>query len=859
MIPLHLSISGFLSYRDPVDLDLSAFHLACISGANGAGKSSLLDAITWSLFGIARKRDESVINMQSNAAEVVFTFAYENNTYRVLRSLRRGKSSVVEFHIQTGGSSGSEADSHWRPLTEHGVRETQNRIQQILRMDYETFINASFFLQGKADQFTQQRPGDRKRILGSILGLETWEEYRERAAAQRKLVERQIAGLDARLADIQIELNEETTRNNRLKELQKDLDQLAKACKTQEKALEAMRKMIATLAEQQRLVDTFQRQIDLSTRNLTELQDRRQQLEEQRLGFTTLIENANQIEAEYTTWKARRQELANWDETAAQFHSQETRRQAPMTEIEVARAQLEQELRTLQEGQASMDSQGVVLENLSSTMTQLENSLAESNTILQQREQLQKEMETARQAQADARAENPRLRQEMDTIKERIDQLEAVEGAVCPLCGQPLAEVDRQAMVEELNIRGKLLGDQYRTNQATLREGEQVISKLENRLAELTAVERDHQAKVQSLTQLKTKAEQIEQQQANWQANSTPRLAQVQKILETDSYAEPARRTLAQIDAELKKIGYDAAAHDSIRQAELQARTAEAEFNALEKARAALAPLESELTNLQNQVNRLQKEQARQKEEMDEANASLQAARDQAPDLDAAELELLGMQERENLLRLEVGAARQKVLVLEDLKTRHQELSSQREAQARLIGQYKQLERAFSKDGIPALLIEQALPQIEANANELLDRLSGGNMSVRFATQAAFKDKKREDMKETLDILISDSAGIRDYELYSGGEAFRVNFAIRLALSEVLAQRAGARLQTLVIDEGFGSQDALGRQRLIEAINLVQHDFAKILVITHIDELKEAFPNRIEVQKGERGSTIKVF
>ncbi len=89
--------------------------------------------------------------------------------------------------------------------------------------------------------------------------------------------------------------------------------------------------------------------------------------------------------------------------------------------------------------------------------------------------------------------------------------------------------------------------------------------------------------------------------------------------------------------------------------------------------------------------------------------------------------------------------------------------------------------------------------------------------------------------------------------MFSGGEAFRVNFAIRLALSEVLARRAGARLQTLVIDEGFGSQDALGRQRLIEAINLVRGDFAKILVITHIDELKDAFPNRIEVEKTPRG------
>jgi exonuclease SbcC len=151
------------------------------------------------------------------------------------------------------------------------------------------------------------------------------------------------------------------------------------------------------------------------------------------------------------------------------------------------------------------------------------------------------------------------------------------------------------------------------------------------------------------------------------------------------------------------------------------------------------------------------------------------------------------------------------------------------------------------------------LPQIEDKANELLDRLSDGQMSMRFVTQEKYKDEKRNDLKETLGIEISDTAGTRNYEMYSGGEAFRVNFAIRLALSEILAQRKGARLQTLVIDEGFGSQDAQGRQRLIEAINLVKKDFAKILVITHLDELKDAFPARIEVEKGERGSLVRVL
>src|SRR5512147_208427 len=107
MIPLRLRIVGFLSYREPVEIDFTSFDLACISGANGAGKSSLLDAITWSLFGQARKRDESVINSNPSvkAAEVALTFQYENNVYRVQRALPRGKANQLEFHILQQGSA----------------------------------------------------------------------------------------------------------------------------------------------------------------------------------------------------------------------------------------------------------------------------------------------------------------------------------------------------------------------------------------------------------------------------------------------------------------------------------------------------------------------------------------------------------------------------------------------------------------------------------------------------------------------------------------------------------------------------------------------------------------------------------
>src|SRR5512139_128589 len=223
MIPIHLRISGFLSYRDPVNLDFSQFDYACISGHNGAGKSSLLDSITWALFGEARGKSSDIINLHPDvkAAEVAIAFEHEGNTYRVQRTLPRNKSTVLEFQVKTPDG--------WRPLTEKTTRDTQARIEQTLRLDYDTFVNASFFLQGKADQFTQQNPGKRKEVLSTILGLEMWEEYKNRSAERRKLIEREVDGLEARLSEIDLELAEEESRRARLAELESMLKELTSA------------------------------------------------------------------------------------------------------------------------------------------------------------------------------------------------------------------------------------------------------------------------------------------------------------------------------------------------------------------------------------------------------------------------------------------------------------------------------------------------------------------------------------------------------------------------------------------------------------------------------------------------------
>lgn len=163
---------------------------------------------------------------------------------------------------------------------------------------------------------------------------------------------------------------------------------------------------------------------------------------------------------------------------------------------------------------------------------------------------------------------------------------------------------------------------------------------------------------------------------------------------------------------------------------------------------------------------------------------------------------------------------------------------------------------ALGKDGIQALLIEDAIPEIEQEANDLLARLTENQASIAIES---LRDLKKGGTRETLDINISDAQGIRPYEMFSGGEAFRIDFALRIALSKLLARRAGTSLQTLIIDEGFGSQDQEGLSRIMDALYTIQDDFEKVIIVSHLAEMKEQFPVHFYIEKGPNGSTVNII
>lgn len=854
MIPISLSLEGFLSYKEPVEIDFTSFDLACISGENGAGKSSILDGITWALFGRARKHDESVINLDSKRAEVSLVFEYEGNQYQVRRTNPRGETKELSLSIRA--DQGGDSKPVWNPLTERTMRETDQKITEILRLDYESFVNASFFLQGEADQFTQHTPAARKKILTQILGLEIWETYRARALESRRRAERELNTLDGRLTEIQAELAEEDQRQQLLKSLEKQLAEAQEKRQVAEKSLEELQSILTSLDEQHKLVESQAARLEENRSKLTKDENKLAQRMNEQAKYRETLDQAEAIQGAFQEWQAARDSLVKWEATAEKFRESEIKRQEPLMQIAAEKARLLQEETSLLSRQDEMKSNLERIPQLNTEKAKLQGQIEQALSDIQKRDSMIDQLDGARQRQAEAKAENPRLFKEMQELKKRIQELQDTEGALCPLCGQELSQKDRAALIEDLEKQGKDLGDRYRENQATLKEADQVVKDLQLEITQLSLADNRLRSLQAEVDRIDNQLESIDREKQEWNKNQLGVLESVQKTLAEETYAQDARQDLEKINAELKAIGYDAAEHDRVRELTNQGADIQAKKAELDKSEAALKPLDREISELEEQLEADRNSLDIEETEFEQARQHLETARESAPDTHQAERTLLDHKEKENILQRDVGAAQQKVAVLDNQKARQKELIAQREEITRRVKGYQQLEAAFGKNGVPALLIEQALPNIEAKANQILERLTGGDMSVRFITQREYKSSSRDDKKETLDIQIRDQAGIRDYEMYSGGESFRINFAIRLALSHILAQRAGAKLQTLVVDEGFGSQDSIGRQRLIEAINLVQGDFEKILVITHVEEIKEAFSTQLLVEKTPQGSQV---
>lgn len=219
------------------------------------------------------------------------------------------------------------------------------------------------------------------------------------------------------------------------------------------------------------------------------------------------------------------------------------------------------------------------------------------------------------------------------------------------------------------------------------------------------------------------------------------------------------------------------------------------------------------------------------------------------------------LREQDNELREELGNLKAKLVSIEETS---KEFARTKKKKATLVhnkklllnkmNDYSLLMNAFGKNGIQAYIIDNIIPEIQDIANDIIGKIV--DLRLDIWTQKWLKNGEKS---ETLDIVISDFNGARPYYNYSGGEKTLIDFALRIALSVILSRRSGTQIETLILDEPFGSLDARNKAKIMDAINYVRHrfQFKKIFLITHDYELQDSCENVIQVIKNRVGSFVE--
>jgi exonuclease SbcC len=855
MIPFKLKMRNFMCYRGSVPpLLFDGIHTACICGDNGNGKSALIDAMTWALWGRTRaKSDDDLIHLGQTEMEVEFGFAVGQQPYRIIRKRskpkRRGRSgrTILEFQIATGDG--------FRSITGDSIAQTQQKIIDILHMDYPTFTNSAFLRQGHADEFTVKRPVERKQVLADILGLSFYDELEERAKDLAKQQETEKAQLNSAIKDIGDELARKPAYEAEFEEAQSELSRVEKVTKEQESRLNGLRQEKESLENKRAQLIQLEEHIRDTERDLERWDDQVKQHHTQLKEYEELIAQRSTIKEGYNQLSLVKK---LGDELEYKFRQS--------VNLERQKSQLDSKIK--EAGQSLITDHALVqsrikeLEASSRKLPQLKNELSSLQVQLRHLAELDETLLSRRQASQELltqvhhlESNKTQLEQEIKEIEEKLNLLLAQGEAKCPLCGTELGIEGLKLIEAKYTADGHSKSDSLKSNQANLAYQKTELESLESEVSQLDARLKQDRASAQSRASILNQSISEAEEAGNKLDEERKRLAEIEEHLARKDFATIEQKALEELEGELARLDYDPQQHEEIRQRLINLQQYEEPKRRLEEADRLFNQEKEAVSRAEGAAQELRHSLEADSQKRQSLGEELNQLPQLVNYLMQAETEyqaLAAQQKQAQEVMWQVRAKLQRCSELEIKKRKKERLLAQASREEKV---YRDLAQAFGKKGIQALLIEMALPEIEAEADRLLGRMTDNRMHVKIETQ---RQTKRGDLLETLDINISDELGTRNYEMFSGGEAFRINFAIRIALSKLLAKRAGAPLPTLVIDEGFGTQDSAGIEKLKEAINSIQDDFDKILVITHIEELRDAFPTRIDVIKTAEGSTLEV-
>jgi exonuclease SbcC len=764
--PVRLELSGFLSYSERTCVELDGLDAAAIVGENGAGKTSIVEAMGWALFGKGRaKSPDDYVSVGSTECRVSFEFLLRDRRYRALRerALTSGGKSYLGLFVQSVPMSypdpriGSRPDQfgpdatlttkggEWIPIGGDRIEETQREIEELLGLDYDTWLTTSFVGQNRADQFTRLTPAGRKELLGEVLQLDVYARLHEEAQARARTFAGEMVAAQRRLEDLEDVLAGEGEARRRVAvavgggelaeaAVARAQDELGGA----RKSLDLARDRVASVA---RMAD-----------QLASLRARRQESADRlHRRLSELAEQRRQAEAEAERAKGVLQEISSASARATDL-----------------------------EGQAIVKQRDV-------------DELLEAAVDLRARARLHTEEQTKELAFIQTVAE------QLYELKDRLATLEHATEATCPTCGRELDPDSRTEIVIHLKDEMRRLNEQAmerrRRADGQAEQARQLLETADAKDKEVRALEAE-------VHQLRREADRAS--------------AAAERIPLEETRLRGFEQTAEQLAAREQAV--------LLELSQLE-QGPNAEETRLQEAIDAGAPFGEQVATLGQELQRLE--------------GTLQEARSRA---------LAAAGER--------GRAEE---ALEAILRAHKDHQATKEELARtseLRWGYETLAAAFGRDGIPALIVENAIPEIEEEANRFLEKVTAGRYTVRLDS---LKATKAGSIRESLEVLVADGVSERSLESLSGAERQCVDLSLRIGLARLLARRSGRPIGTLILDEPFTALDPAHLQATIEALHVLREEFPTLLVVTHQLALANAFSTRILItREGDGPSRVEI-
>ncbi|HNW59982.1 MAG TPA: SMC family ATPase [bacterium] len=764
-----------------------------IIGRNGAGKTTLVEAIGWALYGnvIARTGKADIRSQFAAAGEtcsVELEFEYGGREYRILRQLR-GKNATAEAAIYRADAPEPEA------VQERGVNEY---VERLLRLDYRSFFASVFAKQRELAALSAMSAEERRRSIARLINIDRIDKARERVLADRLGRWKYAEGMRSALIDpalLQEQIAAAAAESLRLGEEMRSGERVVAAG---EAALQEAHAVQERLAGVRDAWHAHQSRI-LSLR-------------------ASLNENEAALQrarADLEAIGAAEQELAGLAE--------------PLQVLEPLRREKErldgEELRQVQrEGLLRQQAQSAAqLAALEERLAALQGRQAESATLaaaqtalLQREEGLEAAVQAAREEQQHWKSEAAAVAKagaEARAKKEQIEKL-GPEGE-CPTCMQRLAD-HYETVLAGMEERLAVLRREWQEASRQLAGAEARVGEGE---AALRGVRAEKEEVLRRLAGAREAAAALDQLRGDLQtaAGDSEKVARGLAVLGEVSYDRAAhaaaRARLSELETLQRRA--DQLGERASRRAEVAAGITRiegvlAEFRQLEQEEGAA---QSRLHHDEERYQQAQSALAAATRSLLDANESHAQVREAAARSHEKEEGLRAQVAQQEQKRQEIAAAEEEIRYLDALDLHL---------------------KKFRLD-----LAGRIRPLLARRASELLALTTNG----RYA---------RLELDEEYQISLQDGAALFTLGRFSGGEQDLANLCLRVAISQILAERSGgAPINFIILDEIFGSQDEERKTLILNALGKLSSQFRQIFMITHVDSIKDQLQVIFEVAQAD--------